>query len=71
MKRYNGLVIVLGLLLFNNIVGFIQENNASNSVEALRKKLQINVKLLRLLVQLSSQLVPGIMFLIMLIVCIL
>ena len=39
--------IVLGLLLFNAIVGFVQENNAANAVEALRKKLQINVKLLR------------------------
>jgi H+-transporting ATPase len=39
--------IVFGLLLFNAIVGFVQENNAANAVEALRKKLQINVKLLR------------------------
>ena len=47
LHRHSDAYIVLGLLLFNNIVGFIQENNASNSVEALRKKLQINVKLLR------------------------
>lgn len=39
--------IVLGLLLFNAIIGFIQEHNASNAVAALRKKLQINAKILR------------------------
>jgi H+-transporting ATPase len=47
LHRYSDAYIVLGLLLFNAIVGFIQENNAANAVEALRKKLQINVKLLR------------------------
>jgi H+-transporting ATPase len=39
--------IVLGLLAFNAIIGFVQEYNAANAVEALRSKLQINVKLLR------------------------
>jgi len=47
LHRYSDAYIVLGLLLFNAIVGFVQENNAANAVEALRKKLQINVKLLR------------------------
>lgn len=47
LHRYSDAYIVLGLLLFNVIVAFIQENNAANAVEALRKKLQINVKLLR------------------------
>lgn len=47
LHRYSDAYIVLGLLFFNAIVGFVQENNAANAVEALRKKLQINVKLLR------------------------
>ncbi len=38
---------VLGLLVFNAAIGFAQEHNAANAVEALKKKLQINVKLLR------------------------
>lgn len=47
LHRYSDVYIVLGMLLFNAIIGFVQENNAANAVEALRKKLQINVKLLR------------------------
>lgn len=47
LHKHTDAYIVLGLLLFNAIVGFVQENNAANAVEALRKKLQINVKLLR------------------------
>ena len=38
---------VLGLLVLNAAIGFAQEHNAANAVEALKKKLQINVKLLR------------------------
>lgn len=38
---------VLGLLIFNAVIGFAQEHNAANAVDALKKKLQINVKLLR------------------------
>ena len=39
--------IVLGLLVFNAIIGFAQEQNAANAVEALKKKLQVNAKVLR------------------------
>ncbi len=54
--------IVLGLLVFNAIIGFVQEYNAANAVEALKKKLQINVKLLRDAVWktlAARELVPG------------
>ena len=47
LHKHSDAYIVLGLLLFNTIIGFIQEHNAANAVEALKKKLQINVKLLR------------------------
>ncbi len=47
LHKYSDAYIVLGLLVFNAIIGFIQEYNAANAVEALKKKLQINVKLLR------------------------
>jgi len=39
--------IVFGLLVFNAIIGFSQEQNAANTVEALKKKLQVNAKVLR------------------------
>jgi H+-transporting ATPase len=39
--------IVIGLLVFNAIIGFAQEQNAANAVEALKKKLQVNAKVLR------------------------
>lgn len=39
--------IVTGLLVINAIIGFAQEQNAANAVEALKKKLQINAKVLR------------------------
>ncbi len=47
LHKYSDAYIVLGLLLFNAVIGFVQENNAASAVEALRKKLQVNVKLLR------------------------
>ncbi|MHB8403698.1 MAG: plasma-membrane proton-efflux P-type ATPase, partial [Bacteroidia bacterium] len=47
LHKHSDAYIVLGLLLFNAIIGFIQEHNAANAVEALKKKLQINVKLIR------------------------
>jgi H+-transporting ATPase len=47
LHKYADAYIVLGLLLFNAVVGFIQEKNAAKTVEALRKKLQVTVRVLR------------------------
>jgi len=47
LHRPSDAYIVLGLLIFNAAVGFVQENNAANAVDALKQKLQVNVKLLR------------------------
>lgn len=54
--------IVTGLLIFNAIIGFAQEQNAANAVEALKKRLQINTKVLRNKVWkivAARELVPG------------
>jgi len=39
--------IVMGLLVFNAVIGFAQEQNAANAVEALKKQLQVNAKVIR------------------------
>jgi H+-transporting ATPase len=39
--------IVMGLLVFNAVIGFAQEQNAANAVNILKKKLQVNAKILR------------------------
>ena len=54
--------IVMGLLVFNAIIGFAQEYNAANAVEALKKKLQVNAKILRdgvWKIVTARELVPG------------
>ena len=62
LHRYLDAYIVLALLLFNAIIGFIQEHNASNAVESLKQKLRVEVKLLRdgiWKTLASRELVPG------------
>jgi H+-transporting ATPase len=62
LHKHSDSYIVLGLLLFNAIIGFVQEHNASNAVEALQKKLQVNVKLMRdgvWKILVARELVPG------------
>jgi len=62
LHRYLDAYIVLALLLFNAIIGFIQEYKASNAVESLKQKLQAKVKLVRDGVwktMASREIVPG------------
>ena len=47
LQRYADLYIVTGLLLFNSVLGFAEEQKASSAVEALKKKLQVNARTLR------------------------
>jgi H+-transporting ATPase len=47
LQRYADLYIVTGLLFFNSVLGFVEEQKASSAVEALKKKLQVNARTLR------------------------
>ncbi|HVP92638.1 MAG TPA: plasma-membrane proton-efflux P-type ATPase [Acidobacteriota bacterium] len=62
LHRYADLYIVTGLLFFNSILGFAEEQKASGAVDALKKKLQVNARVLRDNVWTtvhSRELVPG------------
>jgi H+-transporting ATPase len=62
LHRYPDLYIVTGLLVFNSILGFAEEQRASNAVEALKARLQINARVLRdnaWQTVTSRELVPG------------
>jgi H+-transporting ATPase len=62
LHRYPDLYIVTGLLVFNSILGFAEEQRASNAVEALKERLQINARVLRdgsWKVVTARELVPG------------
>ncbi len=47
LQRYADLYIVTGLLVFNSILGFMEEQKASGAVEALKEKLHVNARTLR------------------------
>jgi H+-transporting ATPase len=47
LHRYSDLYIVTGLLVFNSILGFEEEQRASSAVESLKQKLQVNARTLR------------------------
>jgi len=47
LHRYPDLYIVTGLLVFNSILGFVEEQRASSVVEALKQKLQVTARVLR------------------------
>jgi H+-transporting ATPase len=60
--NYADLGIVTGLLFFNSILGFVEEQKASSAVEDLKKKLQVNARVLRdnaWTTVSSRELVPG------------
>ncbi|HVP16363.1 MAG TPA: plasma-membrane proton-efflux P-type ATPase [candidate division Zixibacteria bacterium] len=62
LQRYSDLYIVAGLLVFNSILGFAEEQRASNAVEALKERLQVNARVLRdgsWKTVLARELVPG------------
>jgi H+-transporting ATPase len=47
LQRYSDLYIVAGLLVFNAIIGFVEEQRASNVVETLKEELRVNARVLR------------------------
>jgi H+-transporting ATPase len=47
LQRYADVYIVTGLLLFNAVLGFLEEQRASKAVEALKEKLRANARVLR------------------------
>jgi H+-transporting ATPase len=62
LHKYVDVYLIAGLMLFNAIIGFIQESKAAKTVEALKQSLQVFVRVLRNAqwqqVQ-GGQLVPG------------
>ncbi len=47
LQKYSDVYIIGGLLVVNAAIGFAQEQKASNAVEALRRRLQVNARILR------------------------
>jgi len=47
LQKYTDFHIVTALLFLNSILGFAEEQKASSAVEELKKKLQVNAKVLR------------------------
>jgi len=47
LGKYSDLHIVTALLFLNSIIGFAEEQKASSAVEALKKKLEVNARVLR------------------------
>jgi H+-transporting ATPase len=47
VRHFADLIIILVLLVFNAVVGFWQEYQAGNAVEALEKKLALKCRVLR------------------------
>jgi H+-transporting ATPase len=47
LKKYSDLAVVAALLVINAVLSFAQERRAAGVVEALRKRLQVNARVLR------------------------
>jgi plasma-membrane proton-efflux P-type ATPase len=47
LGKYSDLIVVGALLVINAVLGFMQERRAAGVVEALRKRLQVNARVLR------------------------
>ncbi len=47
LQKYADIYIVLGLLIFNAVLGFEEEYRASGAVDALKEKLRVNARVLR------------------------
>ena len=61
-RKYSDLLVVSALLVVNAVVSYMQERRAASVVEALRKRLQVNARVLRQsswLVIAARELVPG------------
>ncbi len=46
-QKYTDALIVVALLVLNAVIGFVQEQNAAGALEALKRKLQVNARVLR------------------------
>lgn len=47
VRHWTDLIIILVLLIFNALVGFLQEHQASNAIEALKQQLALKARVLR------------------------
>jgi H+-transporting ATPase len=62
LHKYADVYLISGLMLFNAIIGFVQERKAAKTVKALKSSLQVNVRVLRnghWGEVVGSQIVPG------------
>jgi H+-transporting ATPase len=62
LHKYIDVYLIGGLMLFNAIIGFVQESKAAKTVQALKQSLQVLVRVLRNAIWqqvLANQLVPG------------
>ncbi|MBS1525323.1 MAG: HAD-IC family P-type ATPase, partial [Bacteroidetes bacterium] len=62
LRKYADVYLISGLMLFNAVIGFLQQRKAAKMVQGLKKDLQVSVRVLRnrnWLQVFGNQLVPG------------